>query len=75
MSGVGSSVPPQAPTTGGKAPLPLSPKPASPLLGRQSPKVPKKSPVLIRKAAAAANGHVEYPPAGSSGTQNGNSNL
>ena len=60
----------------GKAPLPKTPKPASPLLARQSPKVPRKSPVPIRKAAA--NGHMESKSTASShvtGTPDGETDL
>lgn len=61
----GNSVSPQpsSPTT---AYPPKAPKPSSPLLGRQSPKVPRKSPLPNRKAATA-NGHVDNPPAGNDG--------
>ena len=64
------------PTIGGKAPLPKPPKPASPLLARQSPKVPRKSPVPVRKAAP--NGHVESSLAAASrgtGTPDGETDL
>ena len=77
MSSTGNSFQPQQGSplsAGGKAPLPKTPKPASPLLARQSPKVPRKSPVPVRKAVAA-NGHVENPPAGTNGTQSGDTNL